>query len=166
MQNNKVKSPVQSASSANRNRDGKLFLFLFGTQCFFHMSCWSWGVAPYETVNACSHFWNSNWRQKFVFLSKSSLALQSWLLKVSNIYLVTEWEDRTDRAQVRASWRRQQNCTLFVNSTRVTALHSFYMKNELVFSQSVARAFFMFIITNVTKNSHANNIPNEPACHI
>ena len=45
LQNNNVKSP-QFASSANRNRDGKLFLFPFGTQRFFNTLCWCWGVAP------------------------------------------------------------------------------------------------------------------------
>ena len=61
MQNNNVKSP-QFASSASQNRDGKLFLILFGTQRFFYTLCWNWGVTPHETVNTCSHFWNSNWR--------------------------------------------------------------------------------------------------------
>ena len=61
MQNNNVKSP-QFASSASQNRHGKLFLILFGTQRFFYTLCWNWGVTPHETVNTCSHFWNSNWR--------------------------------------------------------------------------------------------------------
>ena len=45
LQNNNVKSP-QFASSANRNRDGKLFQFPFGTQRFFNTLCWCWGVVP------------------------------------------------------------------------------------------------------------------------
>ena len=38
-------------------------------------------------------------------------------------------------------FQRQQNCI------RVTTLHSYYMKNGLVFSQSDVRNFFMYIIT-------------------
>ena len=43
------------------------FLFPFGTQRFFYTLCWSWAVAPHETVNTYSHFWDSNQRQKFIF---------------------------------------------------------------------------------------------------
>ena len=44
------------------------FYLELGTQRFFDTKCWGWGVAPYETVNTCSHFWNSYHRQKFLLL--------------------------------------------------------------------------------------------------
>ena len=41
---------------------------------------WTWELfCQLETVNTCSHFWNSNLRQKFIFYSESSLALPFWL---------------------------------------------------------------------------------------
>ena len=72
LQNKNMKSP-QFASSANRNRDGKLFKFSFGTQRFFCTLCWSWGVAPYETVNTCSHFFKFYLKAEIHFFDRCLL---------------------------------------------------------------------------------------------
>ena len=55
LQNDNVESQ-KFASSASGNRDGKLFLFPFGTQRCLNVLCWSWVVALQETVNSCDHF--------------------------------------------------------------------------------------------------------------
>ena len=36
------------------------FNSIFNSTLLFYTLCWSWGVAPYVTVNKCSYFLNSN----------------------------------------------------------------------------------------------------------
>ena len=68
----------------------------------------------------------------------SHIAREILLLFVNNLY-----EKRISETQ---NGRNLAARALFVICTRVTTLHSCYMKNAPVFSQSDTRNFFMYVI--------------------
>ena len=82
----------------------------------------------------------------------SHIAREILLLLVNNLYekRISETQNGRNFGSARA---------LFVICTRVKTLHSCYMKNATVFSQSDARNFFMYVISAQIGLVITNHVP-------
>ena len=72
--------------------------------------------------------------QKFPSAYLHQIPIEITLLYINNLHVKASQKVKT----------RNFDSALFVICTRVASLHSCYMKNALVFSQSEARNYFMY----------------------